>query len=61
MMSEVNTNSIHSSYIDQILPSFFTDKQQSIHLRRNKSKFMKYVLHKDEKMLPGSIEEHKFS
>lgn len=46
-MSEVNTNSIHSSYIDEVLPSFFTDKQQSIHLRRNKSKFMKYVLHKD--------------
>lgn len=41
--------------MEQIIPTHFTDDEDSGRLQINKTRFMKYVLHKDEKFLIQSI------
>jgi hypothetical protein len=46
---------MHEKYYNKLLPSHFHDGDGNKTLNANKSKFQKYIIHKNEKLIIGSI------
>jgi len=61
MIDTIDPRFMHKKYYEKLVPSHFNDADDSITLNSNKSKFKTYILHKNEKYIINSIEEHKMN
>jgi hypothetical protein len=59
LINKINPELVHEKYLDNILPLWLDNNEDKVLLQQNKSNFMRYILHKDDKMFIQSIEEHK--
>ena len=61
MLDKINPEFMHLKYYDKLLPSNFTEANNSNTLDQNKHHFRKYVLHNDSKFEIQALEEQKLN